>query len=52
MREGDQQNITYRTQRYQSKERELEITLDTEDRRKAIVEEKDMVEPNNRGGGS
>ncbi len=48
MREGDQQNITYRRQMYQSRERELEITPDAEDGGKAVVAEEDMVEPKSR----
>jgi len=50
MREGDEQNITYRRQRYQSRERELEITPDTEDRGKAVVAEEDMGEPKSKEG--
>jgi len=45
MSEGDQQNITYKRQRYRSGERELEITPNTEDRGKAVVAKEDMVEP-------
>ena len=48
MSEEDRQNITYKRQRYQSRERELEINLDTKDRGKAVVEEEDMVEPKSR----
>lgn len=43
MSEEDRQNITYRRQRHQSRKRELEITLDTEDRGKALIIE-DMGE--------
>lgn len=48
MREGDQQNITYRTQSYRSREIELEINPYMEDRVKAVVEEEEMVEPKSR----
>jgi len=42
MSEEDRQNITYRRQRYWSREKELEITPDTKDRGKAV---EDMGEP-------
>jgi len=48
MREGDQQNVTFRRQRYRGRERELEITLDMEDRGKAVVGEEEMTEPKSR----
>lgn len=48
MREGDQQNITYCRQRYKSREREIEITPDTEERRKAVVGREEMTEPKSR----
>jgi len=44
MSEEDRQNITYRRQRYWSRERELEITSDTKEHGKAVIVE-DMVEP-------
>lgn len=44
MREEDKQYITYRKQRYQRKEREIEITLDTKDEGKEVLVE-DMGEP-------
>ena len=45
MSEEDRQNIAFRSQRYRSRERELEITPDTEDRGKAVAKEEEMVEP-------
>jgi len=47
MSEEDRQNITYRRQRYRSRERELEITPDTKDMGKAVVA-KNMGDPKSR----
>lgn len=45
MRGEDWENITYRRQRYRSKERELEITPDTEEKGKTVVGQEEMTEP-------
>lgn len=47
--EEDRQNITYKRQRYWSRERELEISPDTKDLGKEVVIE-DMGEPKRRKG--
>lgn len=48
IRGEDQENITYRGQRYKSRERELEITPDTEETGKIVVREEEMIEPKSR----
>lgn len=45
MRGEDWENITYQKQRYRSRERELEITPDTEQRGKTMAREEEMTKP-------
>ena len=48
MRGEDRENITYQRQRYRSRERELKITPDTEERGKTMAGEEEMTETKSR----
>jgi len=48
MRGEGRENITYRRQRYRSRERELEITPDMEEKGKTVAGEEEMTEPKGR----
>lgn len=48
MRGEGRENITYWRQRYRSRERELEITPDMEEKWKTVAREEEMTEPKGR----